>query len=217
MSDSNPDSVPAIGTLRRLAPLFVVQFACWCGMFLMWIGAYPVITTAILRTPPGDAAALRRAMLVLAGCFCWYATLAASLSFAVPAALRRIEPPLLLAITTAIGACGLAGLGLIGSPALLLLCFTALAVGWCGLSNITYTIAGNLLGEQDGDVIDHGYRIFAFSTILPQLAVTLALVFLIGELNAATAQHIMRAAGAAMLLGSGLAVALRAQLAGTPR
>ena len=34
--------------LRALLPLFAVQFFCWSGMFLMWVGAYPVITLAIL-------------------------------------------------------------------------------------------------------------------------------------------------------------------------
>ena len=53
--------------LRALAPLILVQFACWTGMFLMWIGAYPVITLAIVPAAPGDPAALRRPLLAATG------------------------------------------------------------------------------------------------------------------------------------------------------
>lgn len=198
-------------SLRALAPLFLVQFACWCGMFLMWVGAYPTITTAILNAPPGDAFALRRGMLVLAACFCWYATLAAGLSFALPALSRRFDAPLLLAASTAIGALGLAGLGVVQHPWLLVPCFTALAVGWCGLSNLTYTIAGHLLPPER---MEHGFRVFAFSTILPQLAVTLTLALFVGEITPGTARGIMLAAGGAMLTGSLLCVVLRRRLLG---
>lgn len=197
------------GALRRLAPLFVVQFACWSGMFLMWIGAYPVIITAILHASVGDPQALRRGMLVVAGCFCWYASLSACLSFAIPGLTRRLDPPALLAISTAIGAIGLAGLGVIERPPMLILCFTALAIGWCGLSNLSYTIAIQLLGE---DAMEHGLRVFAFSSILPQVVVTLAVVLAIGEITPTTARAIMLAAGGAMATGSALTLLLRRRL-----
>jgi maltose/moltooligosaccharide transporter len=193
--------------LRALLPLFVVQFACWGGMFLMWVGAYPVITLAVLHS----GANMRRGVLTLAGCFSWYAALAAVLAFCIPTLLRRMEPALLLAAATAVGACGVAGLGVIDRPVLLVPCFTALAVGWSALSNLPYTIAGDLVAGED---IAQAFRIFAFSTILPQLAVTAALVFVIGDIDGAAAQRIMLAAGGAMLLGSGLALGLRGRLRG---
>lgn len=196
---------------RALLPLFVVQFACWSGMFLMWIGAYPIITSGILQSDPANHRALRQGMVVLAGCFSYYATVSALLAFGIPALLRRTSPPLLLGLATAIGAGGLAGLGLIDRPILLVPCFTALAVGWCALSNLPYTIAGKLVPWQQ---IDHWFRIFAFSSILPQLAVTAVLVLVIGDIDVAMARRIMQAAGAAMLTGSLLAVLLRKHLLG---
>ena len=195
------------GTMRALLPLFLVQFCCWSGMFLMWIGAYPLITLALLagRGP-------RDGMVVLALCFAWYATLAAALAFLIPALLKRVEPSVMLAVATVVGSAGLAGLGLIEKPILLLPCFTALAVGWSALSNLPYTIAGRLVPEGE---IEHWFRVFAFSSILPQLAVAGLVIFLIGELNAQTARNIMLAAGVAMALGSGLALVFRRALAGT--
>ncbi len=196
--------------MRALLPLFAVQFFCWSGMFLMWIGAYPVITLAILRLPPGGAAT-RMGMVTLACSFAWYATLSGLLAFLLPKVTRRIEPALVLAAATAIGAGGLAGLGLIERPALLIVCFTALAVGWCALSNLPYTIAGKLVPE---DEIEHWFRVFAFSSILPQLAVTGLLIAAIGDIDANTARHIMFAAGGAMLTGSLTALLLHRQLRG---
>jgi maltose/moltooligosaccharide transporter len=200
----------AASPLRALLPLFAVQFFCWSGMFLMWIGAYPVITLAILHLPPGGAAT-RIGMITLACCFAWYATLSGLLAFLLPRLTRRVEPALLLAAATAIGACGLAGLGLIERPELLVVSFTALAVGWCALSNLPYTIAGKLVPEEE---IEHWFRVFAFSSILPQLAVTALIIAMITVIDAYVARHIMFAAGGAMMGGSLLAVLLHKQLSG---
>jgi maltose/moltooligosaccharide transporter len=211
-----PDSTPAPNTaavLRALAPLIAIQFACWTGMFLMWIGAYPVITLAIMPAAPGDPASLRRPLLALAGCFSWYALLAALLAFLIPAALRRLPAPVLLGLCALVGALGLASLGWIASPAWLPLSFTALAVGWAALSNLPYTIAGRLV---PGQRIDHAFRLFALAGIAPQIAVSLALVFVIGEIDVGTARRIMLAAGAAMALGGAGALLLRRRLAGAP-
>ena len=196
--------------LAALAPLFVVQFACWTGMFLLWIGAYPVITLAIMPAAPGDPVALRRGLLVLAGCFAWYALLAACLAFLLPRLLSRVSAPVLLGLAAMVGAGGLASLGWVTSPWALPASFTALAVGWCALSNLPYTLASGLVGDVG---IEHAFRVFAFSSILPQLAVTMALIFVIGEIDAATARAIMRAAGLAMATGGVLALALRHRLA----
>ncbi|MBS0254740.1 MAG: hypothetical protein JSS36_05895 [Proteobacteria bacterium] len=198
-----------MSTLRALAPLFLVQFACWTGMFLLWIGAYPVITLAIMPGTPGDPAALRRGLLVLSACFAWYALLAACLAFLIPRLLARVPAPVLLGLAALVGAGGLASLGWIADPWLLPASFTALAVGWCALANLPYTLAARLVG---GAQIDHAFRIFAFSSILPQLAVSAALLFVIGEIDAQTARLILRAAGAAMGLGGLLALALRHRL-----
>ena len=213
-NDFTARTAPAATTtalLRALAPLILVQFACWTGMFLMWIGAYPVITLAIVPAAPGDPAALRRPLLALAACFSWYALLAALLAFLIPAALRRLSAPVLLGLSALVGALGLASLGWIASPVWLPVSFSALAVGWAGLSNLPYAIAGRLL---PGERLDHAFRLFALSGIAPQIAVSLALVFVIGEIDVTTARRIMLAAGAAMALGGLGALALAGRLAG---
>jgi dipeptide/tripeptide permease len=169
-----------------------------------------VITLAILRLPPGGAAT-RIGMITLACSFAWYATLSGLLAFLLPRLTRRIEPALLLAAATAIGACGIAGLGLIERPALLIVSFTALAVGWCALSNLPYTIAGKLVPDEE---IEHWFRVFAFSSILPQLTVTGLIIATITDITANVARHIMFAAGGAMLGGSLLAVLLHRHLRG---
>ena len=50
--------------LRALLPLFAVQFFCWSGMFLMWIGAYPVITLAIRSVYVSDRAGTMRNLML---------------------------------------------------------------------------------------------------------------------------------------------------------
>ena len=201
-------STPAPSPLRALAPLFAVQFFAWSAMFLMWIGAYPLVTLAILHAPPGPAAT-RLGMVTLACCFAGYATAAALLAFAIPTVTRRVEPGVALGLGLAVGALGLAGMALAGRPILLLPCFAALSVGWSALANLPYTIAGGLVPEGS---IDHWFRIFAFSSILPQVAVTFGLVVLVGEIDASVARQVMLAAAASMFAGGLLALLLRARL-----
>jgi hypothetical protein len=191
--------------------LFAVQFACWSAMFLMWIAAWPLITLTILKPAPCSVDAVRHGMVMVAGCYAWYATLAAALNLAVPALTRRIAPPVLFAAMAAIGAGGLAALARVDDPRWLPLCFGAIGVGWCALANLSYQIAGTLMPEA---AIDRGYRLFGFSTVLPQLAVTAALAFVLPPPDGTVARAILLAAAAAMALGSALAFGLRKRLGG---
>ena len=125
--------------------------------------------------------------------------------------MRRLSAPVLLGLSALVGALGLASLGWIASPVWLPVSFSALAVGWAGLSNLPYAIAGRLV---PGERLDHAFRLFALSGIAPQIAVSLALVFVIGEIDVTTARRIMLAAGAAMALGGLGALALAGRLAG---
>ena len=179
----------------------------------MWIAAYPLIGIAIL--PPDIHGGLsHHALATMALCFAYYATLSAGLAFLIPMLTRRIDPAVLLGLAGLVGAGGLAALSLINSPLLLIPCFTALAVGWCALSNLPYALASKLVPEAQSE---HWFRVFAFSTIMPQLAVSAALVLLIGELDPDGARRIMLVAGGMMATGSLLSLLFRRQLSIAPQ
>ena len=115
----------------------------------------------------------------------------------------------MLGVALAVGAGGLASLGMIDRPALLAPAFAAIAVAWGALSNLPYAIAGAAVHWTR---IAHILRIFSFSTILPQIAVSLGVAVFGAALFGSAPQHIMIAGGAAMGIGALLAIAFRGRI-----
>lgn len=207
MTDTpEPDLPPAH---QVLVPLFAIQFFAWSGMFVLWINAFLVITRYVMHAAPASEAAVRGGLIVMSLCFSFYATAAACMAFALPRLVARWGEGLVLGAALAVGAVGLASLGVIDRPALLAPAFAAIAVAWSALSNLPYAIAGAAVHWTR---ISHILRIFSFSTILPQIAVSLGVALFGAVLFGPAPQHIMIAGGAAMALGALLAIAFRARI-----
>jgi maltose/moltooligosaccharide transporter len=199
-------TTPAAFPLRAiLAPLFVVQFLSWSGMFCLWIYAVPVITQFVYGAP-GDGASYRAGLFAVSGCFALYALLAACLAFALPRAIGRFGAGSVHGCALLTGAMGLASLGLVTRPVLLIPAFAAIGVGWSSLSNIPYAIAGAAAPEGRGA---HILRIFGFSTVAPQIAMTLGLAAASRIWFGDAVNRVMIAGGAMMALAGVVTLLLR--------
>ena len=201
-----PDLPPAH---QVLIPLFTIQFFAWSGMFVLWINAFLIISRYVMHTPPAGEAGVRVGLIVMSLCFSFYATAAACMAFALPRLVARWGEGLVLGVALAVGAVGLASLGVIDRPALLAPAFAAIAVAWSALSNLPYAIAGAAVHWTR---ISHILRIFSFSTILPQIAVSLVVALFGAVLFGPAPQHIMIAGGASMGIGALLAIAFRGRI-----
>jgi maltose/moltooligosaccharide transporter len=188
-----------------LAPLFVIQFFSWSGMFCLWIYAVPVITQFVFRAP-AEGAAYRDGLFAVSACFAFYALLAACLAFALPRAIRRFGAGGVHGCALLIGAAGLASLGLVTQPVLLIPAFAAIGVGWSSLSNIPYAIAGAAAPSGQGA---HILRVFGFSTVAPQIVMTLGLVAASHIWFGDAVNRVMVAGGTMMALAGLLTLALR--------
>jgi len=184
-----------------LGALFVVQFLSWAGMFCMWIYAVPVIAGDIFHAGT-DPARYGTALAVVGGCYALYAILAASLAFVMPALLSRHGVRLVYGVGLLVGACGIGALGVIGQVVWLVPAFVAVGVGWSGITNIPYGIVAHAAPEGRGA---HLMRVFSFSTVAPQVTMTLLLAFVGPRLTEATTHYVM-CAGGVMMAAAGLLV-----------
>jgi len=201
-------TLPAPPRPRRvLLPLFVVQFLSWSGMFCLWIYAVPVVTQFVYRAS-SDGKAYRDGLFAVSACFALYALLGACLAFALPRVIRHFGAGTVHGCALLIGAAGLASLGVVQQPLLLVPGFAAIGVGWSSLSNIPYAIAGAAAPEGRGA---HILRLFGFSTVAPQIAMTLGLAaasrFWFGD----AVNRVMLAGGMMMALAGLTTLALRAR------
>ena len=177
-----------------LTLLFIIQGLSWSGMFMLWIYAVPVVTRFVLHADAGDGAQYRQGLVLVSACFAWYAVLAASLAFALPRLTARFGAGSVHGVALLIGGAGLASLARIDSAPRLFIAFTAIGIAWCSISNLPYAMLGALALPGKGAAL---IRIFGFSTVLPQVAVTLGLA-IAGEAIFGTATNLV------MLVGGGL-------------
>jgi maltose/moltooligosaccharide transporter len=188
-----------------LAPLFVIQFLSWSGMFCLWIYAVPVITRFVLHAAP-DSPAYRQALIVVSACFATYGLLGACLAFALPGIIRRFGHGVVHGVALVIGGAGLAMLGLVDRAGWLLVAFPAIAIGWACMSNIPYALASAAAPEGRGA---HFMRMFGFSTVIPQVVVTLGLAVIASSWTEAASEGILIAGGTMMAAGGLIALTLR--------
>jgi maltose/moltooligosaccharide transporter len=182
-----------------LAPLFAIQFLSWSGMFCLWIYAVPVITRFVLHAAP-ETAAYRTGLILISACFAFYALLGAGLSFVVPRLVERWGNGPVHGVALLAGGAGIATIGLADGPAGLAIAFPLIGVGWASMSAIPYAIVSAIAPEGRGA---HLMRVFGFSTVIPQVIVTLGLAVIV-PLWLGDAGYMVLVIGGAMMAAGGL-------------
>ena len=194
--------------LRRLfLPLFAIQFLSWGGMFCLWVYAVPVITHFVLHAPI-DSGSYRAALIMISGCFAYYGLLSASLAFVIPGLVDRCGAGIVHGGALIIGGIGISSLGLIDGALGLPLAFTAIGIGWSSMSNIPYAIASGAAPKGRGA---HFIRVFAFSTVVPQVVMTIALAAAAAWWGESGGDRVLVAGGILMATGGLLTLALRSR------
>ena len=188
-----------------LVPLFAVQFLSWGAMFCLWVYALPVVT-AILTTSGVARAEGSLALIVVSGCFASYALLATGLAFVLPGLVARFGAGSVHGVALLIAAAGMACLGATHVSVLLAPAFVAIAIGWAAMGNIPYGIAAAAAPAGRGA---HTLRLFGFSTVLPQVVVSLGLAIGASWLFGGAIGRVMLLGAAMMATGGILALVLR--------
>ncbi|CAM3268911.1 hypothetical protein SPAN111604_14010 [Sphingomonas antarctica] len=179
--------------MKPLLPLlFLVQFLSWSAMFCLWVYAVPVIA-ASRPFNEGYASAATTA----ASGFALYAVLGACIAFAGPRLIGRFGAGATHGASLIAASAGMMLFGRFPFGFALLSAFTLIGVGWASMSSIPYALASAAAPEGGG--AKH-MRVFAFSTVVPQVAVTLLLASLGPRLALWPPSLVIMAGSAAMLL-----------------
>lgn len=154
--------------MRRLA---VVQFFTWLGLFCMWIYFSPAIARGVFLGEPGSAA-YQKGVEWGGVCFAVYNGLAFVVSFGLVALASKGVPAKRLHRIGLISAgLGLASVGLVKTPELLLLSMAGVGIGWATILSMPYALLSNSI---PADKMGFYMGVFNFFIVLPQiLAATL--------------------------------------------
>lgn len=160
---------------KVMAILFVVQFFTWLSLFALWIYATPVFTKYIFHANNLESIEYENGIFWVSICFAFYSLLAAFFAFALPKLSSIIGKWKLHGIALIIGSIGLLSIYFIRQPAMLLFSFLFIGIAWSSISNIPYTIIGEIAPENK---MTFYFSFFNFSIVIPQAAAALLLGFI---------------------------------------
>lgn len=198
-------------TLRVLAPLFVVQFFAWTGMFALWIYTTPVVAARLAPGAASDSEAYADALSWVGACYASYAFLAALINFAQPRLIAALGRTAVYAASLVLAAAGIAlvggtGGGWAGGGPALLGAFALVGLGWSAISTLPYAIAAERAGEGRED---HAMRVLAFSIVIPQAVAAFAFGLVVRRLMGGDIGAMLDVGALSMLLAAVAVVALR--------
>jgi maltose/moltooligosaccharide transporter len=155
-------------TMRQLA---MTQMATWLGLFCMWL-YFPVAVARNVFGAPDERSPLYQQGIEWAGlCFGAYSAVCFVFAFFLPSLSRRFGRKGTHAICLLAGAAGLLSVGIIKTPALLLLSMVGVGVAWASILSMPYSIlAGSLPAERTGVYMG----IFNFFIVIPEILAALA-------------------------------------------
>lgn len=161
--------------IKKLFPLFIVQFFTWFALFALWIYATPVVTKYFFNTTNSESIDFEDGTQWVAACFALYATLAAFLTFFIPRLLKFISKERLHSLGLIIGSVGLLLIFVLRNKWSLMLSFSFIGIAWSSISSIPYRIVSGL-GDEETDLMTY-FAIFNFSVVIPQIVASYILGF----------------------------------------
>ena len=164
--------------IKKMLPLFIVQFFTWLALFSLWIYATPVITKYFFNTSDATSEAFEKGTQWVGFCFAFYSLLAAMLAFYIPKLLSRISKYRLHAIALLAGSIGLISIYFIRSPYALFISFAFIGIAWSSIGNIPYLIIGEIAPEKE---MGRYFAIFNFSIVIPQVFAAFLLGYITKE------------------------------------
>ena len=161
-----------IGSMpRTMKQLAVVQFFTWFGLFCMWIYFIPAVATYVFEGTQGSPEYQSGAEWG-GVCFSVYNGVAFGFSFLLLLLVRKFSAKQIHMTCLIIGAIGLISVMFMGSPKMLLVSMFAVGVAWASILSMPYAMLSNVL---PGDKMGFYMGVFNFFIVLPQIAASLGL------------------------------------------
>ena len=184
---------------RVMRQLAVVQFFTWLGLFCMWIYFTPAVARNIFGGEPGSAS--YQAGVEWGGvCFATYNGTAFAVAFVLVALAKRgVAAKTLHRIGLLCAGAGLASVGFIRTPELLILAMAGVGVGWATILSMPYALLSNAIpANQMGFYMG----VFNFFIVLPQILAATVLGPVVEHLLGGRALTVVVSGGVCMVLAA---------------
>ena len=184
---------------RVMRQLAVVQFFSWLGLFCMWIYFTPAVARNIFGGEPGSAS--YQAGVEWGGvCFATYNGTAFIVAFLLVALAKRgVAAKTLHRIGLLCAGAGLASVGLVHTPGLLILSMVGVGIGWATILSMPYALLANAIpAKQMGFYMG----VFNFFIVLPQILAATVLGPVVQHLLGGRALVVVIAGGACMVVAA---------------
>ena len=184
---------------RVMRQLAVVQFFTWLGLFCMWIYFTPAVARNIFGGEPGSAA-YQQGVEWGGVCFATYNGTAFVVAFLlVVLAKRGIAAKTLHRLGLLCAGAGLASVGFVKTPELLILSMVGVGIGWATILSMPYALLANAIpANQMGFYMG----VFNFFIVLPQIFAATVLGPVVEHLLGGRAITVVVAGGVCMILAA---------------
>ncbi len=184
---------------RVMRQLAVVQFFTWLGLFCMWLYFTPAVARNIFGGVPGSES-YQRGVEWGGVCFATYNGVAFLVAFALVALAKRGVPAKTLhRIGLLCAGAGLASVGFVQTPELLLLSMAGVGIGWATILSMPYALLANSIPAHR---MGFFMGVFNFFIVLPQIMAATVLGPVVEHLLGGRAISVVVAGGACMVIAA---------------
>ncbi|GMV28173.1 MAG: hypothetical protein AMXMBFR59_02980 [Rhodanobacteraceae bacterium] len=192
------------GAMRRLA---LVQFFSWFALFSMWIYATPAIARHHFGATDAQSVAYNSGADWVGVLFAAYNGFAMLAALVIAPLARYCGARATHMVNLALGAAGLAGIGLVRDPAWLLACMVGVGFAWASILSLPYALLADSLPARKMGVYMGIFNIFI---VLPQLVAATVLGFLLKTFFGSDPLQALYLGAASLLLAAACMLRVRA-------
>jgi len=156
----------------RMKQLAVVQFFTWMALFCMWIFFSVAVARNIMGATDTHSELYERGINLARDCFARYNFVGFIAAVAFLWVGRVMSAKWIHVISLLLGGLGLASVGVIHDPGVLLLAFTFVGIAWASILSMPYAMLSSALPADRMGVY---MGIFNFFIVIPQIVIALVL------------------------------------------
>ncbi|MFN3409360.1 MAG: MFS transporter [Limisphaerales bacterium] len=157
---------------RRMKQLALVQFFTWSALFAMWIYFAPAVARNILGATDTASDLYKEGINLANSCFATYNLTAFFAAMVFLWLGRHVSAKWIHFVSLLLGGLGLASVGVIRDPNLLLAAFVGVGIAWASILSMPYAM---LSGALPADRMGVYMGIFNFFIVIPQILVAIIL------------------------------------------
>ncbi len=156
----------------RMKQLAAVQFFTWMALFCMWIFFSVAVARNIMGATDTSGDLYKQGIKIANDCFATYNFVAFLAAMAFLWIGRHVRAKWIHVVSLLLGGIGLASVGVIKDPTLLLVAFVGVGIAWASILSMPYAMLSHALPPDRMGVY---MGIFNFFIVIPQILVAIIL------------------------------------------